>query len=193
MSYIEPDVGSVIEPELSPGERILWAGRPNKSVIFHKQDAMMIPFSLFWGGFALFWEAQAMTGNGGLHAASLIFDLWGIPFVLMGQYLIWGRFIYTAWVKERAYYAVTDRRLIAILLRPHREVYTAFIDAIPLLRKEDGAKGTATLRFSEPQDRRQKGTWNAMSMSGSPAFIDIDDPDTPYRLIGDLREKSRRI
>ena len=46
-----------IQPELTPGESIVWAGQPNTSVIFHKQDVFMIPFSLMWGGFAIFWEA----------------------------------------------------------------------------------------------------------------------------------------
>ena len=33
--------------------------------------------------------------------------LWGIPFVVAGQYLIWGRFFYDAWLKRRTYYALT--------------------------------------------------------------------------------------
>jgi hypothetical protein len=46
-----------VQPELLSGESIVWAGQPNTRVIFHKQDLYMVPFSLLWGGFAIFWEA----------------------------------------------------------------------------------------------------------------------------------------
>ena len=48
---------AAVQPELTSGESVLWAGQPDTSVIFHKEDAILIPFSLFSGGFALFWEA----------------------------------------------------------------------------------------------------------------------------------------
>jgi hypothetical protein len=41
--------------ELLPGETIQWTGRPNPTVIFHKEDWGLTPFSLLWGGFAFFW------------------------------------------------------------------------------------------------------------------------------------------
>jgi hypothetical protein len=34
------------QPELMPGESILWAGVPNPKVIFHPDDWIAIPFSL---------------------------------------------------------------------------------------------------------------------------------------------------
>jgi hypothetical protein len=52
--------------ELLPGETVQWTGRPNAAVIFHKEDWALIPFSLLWGGFAIFW----------LLGASGIGDFW---------------------------------------------------------------------------------------------------------------------
>ena len=46
----------VIQPELTAGETVLWAGQPDPSVRLHREDVFLIPFSLFWGGFSIFWE-----------------------------------------------------------------------------------------------------------------------------------------
>ena len=72
MQQLNPDSMTAIQPELTSGENFIWAGRPSGSVIFHKEDAFLVPFSLLWGGFAIFWElgvagywgSGARSGNG---------------------------------------------------------------------------------------------------------------------------------
>lgn len=80
------------QPELMSSESLQWAGVPNPRVIFHSEDWYMIPFGLFWGGFTMFWEAGALGywGNGSKNGATSTFMvIWGIPFILVGQYFIW--------------------------------------------------------------------------------------------------------
>ena len=61
MPQIDQASFEAVQPELTSGESILWAAQPNTSGIFHSEDLYLIPFSLLWGGFAIFWEA-AVTG-----------------------------------------------------------------------------------------------------------------------------------
>ena len=118
------DFGSPLDSFLDPGERLLWSGQPKQGVRLQPGDALMIPFSLMWGGFAIFWEIMALgigahtrhanVGPGAL--VSYIFPLWGIPFVLIGLYMIFGRFFYDAASRKKTWYGVTDRRLIVMKL-----------------------------------------------------------------------------
>src|SRR5271154_2605430 len=99
MPFLDPQASMKLQPELMSGESIFWAGMPNPSVIFHSTDWGLIPFSLVWGGFALFWEAGAvgLWGNkqGSAHSWE-VGTIFGAAFVVTGQYLIWGRFVVDA-------------------------------------------------------------------------------------------------
>jgi hypothetical protein len=86
------DPRSRILPLLRQGERLLWVGQPDPRVRFTGADAFLVPFSILWGGFAVVWEIMAIT-----RSESPLFVIWGIPFVLLGLYFIFGRFI----VKKR--------------------------------------------------------------------------------------------
>jgi hypothetical protein len=65
-----------IEFDLGRGERLLWSGMPRQGLMLRPTDALFIPFSLFWGGFAVFWESSAI-----IHHAPPLFVVWGIPFL----------------------------------------------------------------------------------------------------------------
>jgi hypothetical protein len=189
-----------IQPELLSGENILWAGKPNPGVIFHREDLFLIPFSLLWGGFAIFWE-MGVAGmlNFGSHSQQQwgFGMVWGIPFVVAGQYLIWGRFLYVFWKKNHIFYAVTDRRVIAVQNAPSRKVASAYIDTLPTLIKSVRNDGIGTLNFAQTDPLwsrgRGWGTWDATAFGNVPAFVDVDDADVVHRMIAELRERTRTV
>jgi hypothetical protein len=145
MSQIKPDSARAIQPELTSGETVLWAGQPSTGVLFHKEDIFLVPFSLMWGGLAIFWElgVAGFWGSDPRPQGPWVFGLiWGIPFILIGQYLIWGRFVFAAWEKKRTHYAVTNERVIAVQNGWTRKMASNYIDALPALIKEDGPGGS---------------------------------------------------
>lgn len=198
MLQINPGSAAAIQSELLSGESFVWAGQPEPSVIFHKEDAYLIPFSFLWGGFAIFWEGSVagLWGVRDNHHQWTFGILWGIPFVLIGQYAIWGRFFHVAWRKGRTHYAVTNRRVIVVQEGWKRQMAFAYVDSLPALIKESGSRGIGTLRFGPPYltspGRNSSTSFNSLSIAGAPVFVDIEDVDSVYRLVCDLRDKARK-
>ena len=140
---VESRIAATLQPYLHDGERLVWTGRPKQGLLLTGMDAYLIPFSLLWGGFALFWEASVIRqGAGGF------FILWGIPFVLAGLFLIFGRFAADAWVRSGTIYGLTPDR--ALVLR------RAFGEQLLSQRFDGGVRVTGrkaergTLEFGRP-------------------------------------------
>lgn len=197
MGPIDPEASSKLQPELLSGESILWAGRPNSSVIFHSDDWYLIPFSLFWVAFTTFWEAGALGywGNSAKNRVSLFMALWGIPFIVIGQYFLWGRFLYDSWLKQRTFYGVTDRRLLIVQDGWSRKTNFSYIDVLPTIQMEGAEPGTVWFGPKLPvwggrgQTRR---SMSRFSVGDVPVFADLDDAESVYRLVLNLREQTTK-
>ena len=75
---VDESAEEMIRNELGPGEQLIWAGRPRLGLMLRAMDVFLIPFSIMWGGFAIFWETMVLLGG-----APWFFALWVIPFVLV--------------------------------------------------------------------------------------------------------------
>jgi hypothetical protein len=200
---------AVLQSELLSGEFLLWAGQPARKVIFHPRDVFAIPLSFMWGGFAIFWELS-VTGTAGLnnsHPAPAWFALWGIPFVLFGQYMIWGRFLYTAWRKARTHYGVTNKRILVLNTAPSRKLTDRSLrnlDSVSVTTRDDGI---GTIEFNSDTLTAPESMWGSWGLGSrwsnsnrrnrnqldidlsSPVFYDIPDAREVRRLIQEQREK----
>ena len=72
---------------------------------------------------------------------------------------------------------------------------SAYVDSLPALIKEGDSGGKGTLRFAQQDSmwsgRRGWAGWDGVPAAGVPTFVDIEEVDSVYRLVSDLREKSR--
>jgi hypothetical protein len=106
---LEQDEYSFCRPHLINGEFIRWKGKPAEGNLFTSHDVYMIPLSIFWCGFAIFWETSVVV-NG----APFFFWLFGAVFVCVGLYLVFGRFFWTAWIRKRTRYVITNMKIIRL-------------------------------------------------------------------------------
>ena len=153
-----------IRQRLRPGENLLWSGRPDPAVRFSPADRFLVPFSIMWGGFALFWEASVIASGG-----APFFVLWGIPFVIMGLYFIFGRFWFKRRQKLRTAYGITNER--AIVAVGNSQVMETPIKNQPLslTRSSDGRHGSVECGGEGPHPhasttspvRRPRLRWHA--------------------------------
>jgi hypothetical protein len=173
---------------LMPGERVLWTGQPKQGLVLTGADAYLIPFSLLWGGFAVFWNAGVwmLPDNG--ENIDWFFRLWGLPFLIVGLYFIFGRFIHDAAVRKRLFYGVTDQRIL--ILRGTRSPKLKSLDLrrLPKLELTEKRDGTGTIGFDGDSSMFSTnrmggfGSW-APSLSGASQFLLIDNPRKVYELI----------
>lgn len=167
---------AVMQRELGPDERLLWAGKPRGEVRLQASDAFMIPFSLFWCGFACFWEYMVIRQNG-----PLLMRLWGVPFVAIGLYLVVGRFFADARRRGNTWYGLTDQRVIilsGVFRRTARSLNLRTLPEINLTTESDGS-GTIAFGPSLPRAYAAAG-WGVPANAQSARFEMIENARDVY-------------
>jgi len=131
-----------IARELTSGEKLLWSGRPGHGLVLRPTDILVIPFSLLWCGFAVFWEASVLRLD-----APWFFKLFGIPFVLVGLYMVFGRFIVDVYERSRTRYGVTSSRVILISGLLHESVRSLPLRSVSEISLSERSDGTGNVVF----------------------------------------------
>lgn len=142
----------IVQRELRSDEQLIWSGTPGRGLRLRSSDALMIPFSLLWGGFAIFWEYSVLFGldPSGRPLPSpepFFMKLWGIPFVVVGLYLIVGRFFSDAFQRARTIYAVTDQRILVLTQGFSKRLRSLPLRTLPEMTLDEKSDGSGTITF----------------------------------------------
>jgi hypothetical protein len=178
---------------LVPGEHVLWSDKPDDRRWFYPEDLVLVPFSLLWGGFAIFWEVSVLASistHGGT-GARFLFSLWGVPFVVIGLYLIFGRLLARRWLRRGSQYVLTDRRVLSFSpsWRGATHVKMIWLGSSPPLEKHIRENGQGTLCIGQTvAGQRWIGSssgWpgGAMMRGSAIILVDISDAADVYRRI----------
>ena len=183
MSFMDSDLfqaDEVIKEELIPNENVIWTGKPESGQLFKTSDIFMIPFSIMWGGFALFWESTAITMN-----APLLFKIWGIPFVVVGLYMIFGRFIYEFYNRKALFYGITNKRIIIKQTIIPKKTTTLILSNIQEVNLRIKKNGNGDIIFAP--ERSLISSFNRQYQP--PSFLNIKDCKEIYAKILEIKQK----
>jgi hypothetical protein len=171
----------VIAKELISGERLVWSGRPKQGVLLRGSDAFLIPFSLLWCGFAIFWELSVISSG-----APFFFKLWGIPFVLVGLYMVLGRFFIEARQRDNTVYGLTENSIIIVSGLFTRKVKRLNLRAVSDISLNEGKERRGTITFGPTLPFYAwfgGGSLPGMGQMAVPSFEMIENARSVYELI----------
>jgi hypothetical protein len=171
-----------LSDRLLKGEKIIWSGRPAQGLLLTSRDGLLIPFSLMWGGFAVFWETSVLAQP----QAPSIMKLFGVPFVLIGLYIAVGRFLLDAWIRRGTQYFVTDKRILISRSGLFSQFTAMSLDRLPDTSLTEKANGQGTITFGQPTPLwpRNKGysAWT-LSLDPVPQFLAIENARSVFAQI----------
>ncbi|MGH6822715.1 MAG: PH domain-containing protein [Methylocella sp.] len=171
-----------LRDRLISGEKIIWSGRPAQGLLLTSRDWLLIPFSLIWGGFAVFWETLVLTQT----QAPSFMKLWGVPFVLIGLYLVAGRLLLDAWIRRGTQYAITNKRVLISRSGPFGKFTAMNLNRLPEASLTESANGRGTILFGQQASFWGRGYgfggWTP-SLDPSPQFIAVENARNVFELI----------
>jgi len=182
------DPSFVVREQLGSDEHLLWSGQPKDGVRLRPADLFMVPFSLMWGGFAIFWEWSVVTGG-----APFFFMLWGVPFVLMGLYLIVGRFFWDAYRRSQTFYGLTNQRVMIVTKGVGAKVKSLQLRTLTDVTLTGSQDGSGSIQFGAGQTG--PASWFAGSgwpgmQAVAPAFEMVENAKAIYDLVRQAQGKA---
>jgi len=179
------NVTAELQQHLDNNEKLIWTGRPRTGIVFRTADIFLIPFSLLWCGFAIFWVIMASQG-------SIFFAMFGIPFVVIGLIFVFGRFIIDAKQREKTYYGLTDDRIIiksGVYKKSIKSINIKTLSDIEYVEKSDGS-GTINIGPKNPMMMWGSGMNWWPGVKATPSLDLIQDVRKVYSKIIEI-QKSR--
>lgn len=176
---------TLLRPYLLPGERLVWSGRPKRGIVFKLDNLVLVPLGLAWMGMAVLGAVDALaTWRGDIFVGA-----WSIVALAVGFYLVAGRFLAEAWLRNRLFYAVTNRRLLILRTGLMPRLRSIEIGFLPVFEYEEHRDGRGSLSFDIDDDEGSPwwlGTRRQVALSPHVLrfrFDRIEQPRFVYDLI----------
>jgi hypothetical protein len=171
------ELSSLVDAELAKGDRIAWIGQPIPSLLASTAIPNVligIPFTAF----ALFWIAGASGFRWpGFARPSALLVLWGIPFVLVGLWMLTSPY----WMYRKALrtvYAITDRRALIIEAGFWGRVQVRSFEpwSLAILARTQRADGSGNLVFQrEYRHQRRHAHYVDIGFLAVPNVKEVED------------------
>lgn len=124
LTLVDENLDPLIENQLNPGEKILWKNRPQQGFLLRRSDSFFIPLSVLLCGLSCWLEgwiinllvnaAPILSDPTGmlLFAIMAFFAILCLPLVLIGLFLVAGRFFFDRQRRKKTLYVLSNQRVI---------------------------------------------------------------------------------
>ena len=189
---IDPEAQSILMPELESDERLLWASKPSASRAFGRNVPMM-----FFGGcftlFAMIWVMGAagmgaigssIGGGfgGGFGLVPLLFPLFGVPFIVVGIYVMAQPFLARNKAASGAC-GLTDKRAIIIEGGMTRSVKSYGGRDLQQIERRDLADGSSDVVFARQRSSHYDHDHHHHSRVTEIGFFGVNDGREAERIL----------
>lgn len=171
------------EDYLDAGEKLIWQGAPATGLRFSGSGLVLSFFGVFFLGFAVFWVTLAFSMGGG-SGMERVFPLFGLPFVLIGLWLVAGHWFFDAYKRQRARYALTNKRAMIARTLFGRRMESYPIDGHSQIRLVSGKLDT--VHFAQKTYHTKNG-----ARVENIGFRFISDGQMVYDLLRAVKEEHK--
>ncbi len=183
------DLQLVIKPYLDTNEHIVWCDRPAKLFAFTVSDLFTSIFGVFWLAFSIFWMLTAFEGSKGSNDAMLsVFPLFGLPFVLVGLYLVFFKHIVTAIKRKKIIYALTNNRALIVHTGKRQYVQEYRYENIANIQMKCDSNDIGSIFFLAGAINY---TRNGRSYASTSGIFGIKETKKVYKILSQCLEKKR--
>ena len=180
---VDPFAGHLVR-----GEKIVWQGQPQQGFMLTSRDGLLIPLSLLWCGMAVSGLINGLRAPGG---ETTLISAARIVFVALGLYFVFGRFIFDASVRARAYYALTDRRILIVKNWPTSKFQSLNLDRLPEANLSESSNGRGSITFGTNPSMSFRGDGSlTLPNDQAPCFLGIENVRMVFSMIQDQRQGS---
>jgi len=185
------EVDQLLRPELARDERLLWSGMPGQGLRWRASDWFAVPFTLFWLYMVVFGASRHGIQ---VDQPPLYLRPEGIPFVLIGVYMLVGRFLVDWYQRTRTYYGLTDQRIIILGGLLNRQVKSLTLATLSDITFNVRSNGSGTITFGPGASTSSwfgRSSWRGANSQQAPAFDMIADVRKVYALIREAQQSNR--
>jgi hypothetical protein len=171
---------------LREDEQLLWSGKPKFGILFRSKDFIQVPFAAGWLYFMV--SDLIMLEEGGfpnrIHPMLLLF-------VVVGLYMLIGRFIHEMIQRHYSYYAVTNQRVMVKSGIFSSQIQSTSLNSVASIQLIEKRSGQGSLTFETVGNLARISLLNnkANTQSAPLSFEKINEVRQVYGLITEAQSR----
>ena len=182
------DLKFEVKHYLDTNEDVLWCDKPVKKLVFTSADIFTTLFGVVWLSFSVFWIVSAYFAIEASDGSFKLFPLFGVPFVLVGLYLLFFRHFVSLIKRKNMVYALTNKRAMIVHTGKRKYVQEYRYENISNIQMKCDDNDVGSIFFLTGEIRYNNGR----SYSSTSGIFGIKDTKKVYKILSQCMENKKK-